>query len=547
MWPLVTQFFQWGDLVNPKRNMYLVLIIFLVITVYYIQKLPIIGFMIESFPFISSFLYPEGQVTEHMQGQLTWWGITSFVLSLSTLLIAFVILMENRHPSKTIAWLIVLILFPILGFFLYVLIGQNYRRKRRFKRKEAYTVGEIEDLMNMQLALVREEGYWEDKRLDEKKNLLRLTLHNSEAPFTTNNETEVLTNGEAKFEALKAALRLATDHIHLEYYIFRDDEISTEIQQILIEKALEGVEVRFIVDGVGSHSLSPRFVRAMEKAKIKFAVFYPVIFPFINKLNYRNHRKIVIIDGKVGFLGGINVGDEYLHKDPKLGFWRDTHLKIQGDAVYFLQIIFAKDWRFLTGEDIEDSRYFPSCCKEGDQLIQIASSGPDADWESILQVYFTAIISATKSIYITTPYLVPDESIFMALKTAAMSGVKVQIIVPAKPDHQLVFWASRAYYQELLDSGVRIFEYEKGFIHAKVLIVDDIVSSVGTANMDIRSFQLNFEINALIYDEGIAKRLLEDFHEDLKHCREIDPEIFSQRGIKQKFKESGAKLVSPLL
>jgi cardiolipin synthase len=277
--------------------------------------------------------------------------------------------------------------------------------------------------------------------------------------------------------------------------------------------------------------------------------FFPVILPFLNnKLNYRNHRKIVIIDGKIGFVGGLNIGDEYLGKDTRYGFWRDSHVRLEGESVYLLQNIFLKDWFFVTEENIEGDSYYPSLIEEpGEELIQIASSGPDSDWESIWQMYFSIIATAQEKIYITSPYFVPDDSISMALKTAALSGLDVRILLPSRPDHQTVFWASRSYFQELLEAGVRFYLYQPGFVHAKILLVDGVVASIGTANMDIRSFQHNFEVNAIIYNSNSVYKLEEDFINDLMDSKELTLKEYKRRPWHHRILESVARLLSPLL
>lgn len=378
------------------------------------------------------------------------------------------------------------------------------------------------------------------------KKLARLLLNNADAPLTLNNRSEVLTNGQKTFRALFSALEKAKDHIHLEYYIFHNDAIGRDILNLLMRKAGEGVKVRVLVDGLGSRSLEKRFGE-LRKAGVDTAGFYPVRFPFFSRrLNLRNHRKIVVIDGLVGFLGGLNVGDEYLSRK-KIGFWRDTFLKLEGDSVHFLQMVFLNDWNVATQEDVNGPLYYPQPLQLGSQLTQIAATGPDSDWGSMLQIFFVALTSAEKTIYIETPYFIPDEGSVMALKTAALSGLDVRIILMGVPDHKITYWASLSYVEELLESGVRIYRYTKGILHAKVLILDSEIGVVGSTNFDLRSFSLNFEISAFIYNRKFAQRLEQDFQQDLADSEELIMEKYKLRPLSNRIKESSARLFSPLL
>ncbi|GAB7387232.1 cardiolipin synthase [Bacillaceae bacterium] len=473
--------------------------------------------------------------------------VLGWLFTLSSILIGIVIVLENRNPTKTLAWLIVLTFLPGLGFILYIFLGRNYRKRRRFRDKESVDMSETGWAVERQMNLLN--GHFISEEARAKRRLIRLLVNNANSPFTLNNRAKILTNGDETFAEILVALSSAKHHIHMEYYILKDDEIGRKIQRILIEKVKQGVEVRVIYDAVGSWRLGKAYVRQLREAGVQIQAFHPVAFPLLNrKVNYRNHRKIVVVDGKIGFLGGLNVGDEYLGKSKRFGFWRDTHLKLEGDAVYMLQTIFLYDWHFVCGEKAYfDPVYFPAHDDYGNLLIQIAASGPDSDWESIMQAYFSAIASAEERIYITSPYFVPDDSITMALKTAALSGIDVRLLLPARPDHYLVYWATMSYLEDLLEAGVRVYLYEKGFIHAKILLVDGILASIGTANMDLRSFHLNFEVNALIYDRQAVARLEKDFFDDLQESRELVYEEYINRPLLRKLKESGARLLSPML
>lgn len=470
------------------------------------------------------------------------------LLTIYSFFIAMVIFLESRNPSKTIAWLLILFIVPVIGFVLYIFLGQNIRKKYKFQKKKYGNFQPISDNVDMQKNLIKDLDIFKDEKSNVRNRLISLLLKNSDSPFTINNKVEVLTNGEMTFKSIIEELKKATDHIHLEYFIIRNDNISNEIKSILIEKARNGIEVRLIYDSVGCWKLSREYIQQLKKAGVSVYQFCPVFMPVLSRqLNYRNHRKIIVIDGKVGFLGGLNIGDEYLGYDPKLGFWRDTHLKIEGEGVYNLQNVFLMDWRFVSKEQISSKKYYPKLVHYGEELIQITSSGPDSDWKSIMQAYFTMISNAEERIWITSPYLVPGESINTALMVAALSGIDVRIIIPDRPDHILVYWASRGNVAALLKAGVKIYTYVEGFIHSKVLLVDGVAGSVGSANLDIRSLEINFEVNSFIYDEDVIKRLEYDFERDLENSKEISLEEHSKRGILAKFKESIGVLFSPLM
>lgn len=456
--------------------------------------------------------------------------------------------MENRNSTRTIAWLLVLIFLPGLGIFLYFYLGQNHRKKKTFikKRKEDYKV--LKRLLDTQINFTKKGSFFKENYNDLRSKLVPLLLNNGDAPITFNNDIKILNNGKITFDTMLKDIREAKSHIHIEYFIIKDSEIGEKFKKALIEKAKEGVKVRFIYDAVGCWKLSKKFKTDLIEAGVELKSFLPVILPFFqSRLNYRNHRKILVVDGKIGFTGGLNIGDEYLGKSPERGFWRDTHVKVEGEAVYILQSIFLKDWHFVSGEDIDGYKFFPKQNINGNKAVQIVSGGPDTYWESIHQGYFTAISGAVKNVYIVSPYLVPDESILMALKTSALRGLDVRLLLPGKPDHKTVFWASKSHFEELLEAGVRIFQYQKGFVHSKLFIVDDNIASVGTTNLDIRSLQLNFEVNAFIYDTGVSANLKKYFLEDLEDSKEVILSEYRKRGYGHKVKESIARLLSPIL
>jgi cardiolipin synthase len=377
---------------------------------------------------------------------------------------------------------------------------------------------------------------------------MQLILNNTSFPVTLYNDLKVLSGSEQIFSAMIEAMEAAQKHIHLETYILRSDEIGTRIIEILLQKASEGVDIRVIYDGLGSGNLGEGYLQSLRDAGVNIRPFFPVRLSFLhNRINYRNHRKILVVDDSTGFLGGVNIGDEYLGRDPQVGNWRDTHLRINGNAVCYLHHIFLQDWFFITREPSHDEFPCPLTNKPGNKLVQIAASGPDTHWEAIMQIYYYAIATAEKSIFLTSPYFIPNESILTSLKTAALGGVDVKILLPANPDHKILFYAAMSYLEELLEAGVEIYLYKKGFIHAKVLTIDGIVSSVGSANMDQRSFKLNFEVNALIYDEEITQRLEADFWDDLQDSEPIVLENFKERPLTRRIIESATRLLSPLL
>ena len=456
------------------------------------------------------------------------------------------IFFERRNPSTTWAWVVVLLFIPGLGSVLYMFLGQDLRKKKVFILKEEYDIAQI---AHRQQDLLNHFDKSHNSLIAQDMDLIHLHLNNSNSIFTHNNHVHVLNNGAEKFPVLLHKLREAKHHIHMEYYIIRNDAIGRQVRDILVEKAQQGVQVRLLYDGMGCLTLPKSFFTPLQKAGGEIAEFYPPFLPHINiRVNYRNHRKIIVIDGKTGFIGGLNLGDEYLGLSPKYGFWRDIHLLVEGDAVDGLQHYFLMDWQFASHKKFFTlQEYFPIKTMEGNTGVQIVSSGPDSKWAAIRQGYLKMIMKAEKSIYIETPYLIPDDSLAEALKVAALGGVDVKIIIPCKPDHPFVFWASLSYTGDLLEAGARVFTYMNGFLHSKLLIVDGRICSIGTANFDMRSFKLNFEINAFIYDPFIAKQLEETFNNDLIQSQERTIKWYQHRPLHMRFKESVSRLVSPLL
>lgn len=481
---------------------------------------------------------------------MDFWGIVIYALLVFYFLLViatvFTVLHERRDPVRALSWIAVIVLLPFAGMVLFVFFGQDYRKQKIFNRKEIKDLIQFEQLSYKQL---REIDTFSNPEVAANREIITLLLNNNKSLLTTNNRLEVLNDGSETFASLIDALRKAESFIHLEYYIFENDELGGRIADILKEKARSGVEVRFIYDDVGSWNLKRSFIRSLREAGVQVHCFMPVVFPWLtSKINYRNHRKIVVIDGKVGYTGGLNIADRYL-RGTKHGPWRDTHLKIEGTAVNMLQLTFLADWYFATGIQLKDKDKYLMVSDDsvGDTAVQIATSGPDSDWATIMQAYFAAITKATDHIYISTPYFMPGESLLTALKVAALSGIDVRIMLPSRSDSKIVYWASRSYITELLEAKIKVYLYNKGFNHSKIITIDNRFSSIGTANMDNRSFEDNFEVTAMIYDRDVTDRLESRFLADLDGCTRLTYRRWATRSRTDMFKESVARLFSPLL
>ncbi|MCK0124281.1 cardiolipin synthase [Gelidibacter sp. F2691] len=476
------------------------------------------------------------------------WVILISINYLLVILAAFTVLTKNINPTKTISYIIVLVFFPFFGLIVYYLFGQEYRKNKIFNRKHLLNQKLISDVSKRLKPDKQEITDLKNDLLDDKIKLVKL-LHSSEnAPLTTYNKVDIIKNGENKFKLLLKDLKTAQLHIHLEYYILRDDKIGLEIIDILCEKAKAGVKVRLSVDDVGS-SVSRKSKKRMEASGVEWFSFMPVLFPGLTgKMNYRNHRKIVIIDGQIGYIGGINVSDTYVNSEDSENYWRDTHLRIVGESVKSLQIHFLMNWEFVSRRKVEmEESFFPKeDCKDF-TAMQIAASGPDTDWANIMEVIFTAIVTAEKYVYLTTPYFIPNEQIITALQVASKSGVDVRLLIPKDSDTWTAKHATNSYIECLLEADIKIYRYCKGFIHAKTIVIDDVFSTVGTTNMDYRSFNINFEINAIIYNEAKSLELKSHFFEDLEDSEIIDQERWLNRPTIEKLKESYCRLWAPLL
>ena len=465
------------------------------------------------------------------------------LLYLYTLIsIISVLLLENRNPIKSIAWVLVLLFLPVLGMFFYLLFGQDYRKKKIISKKS------IRSVIDRPVALFDISKLNTDQFTDNQLNLIKLLYNNSEAAGFANNKIDILSDGRSTFESIFAAINQANDHIHIEFFIFDDDTISNQLREILIRKAREGVRVRMIYDYWGSFKLSKDYLKSLRDSGVYVRPFLPFRWRISrsNKINYRNHRKLLIIDGKIGYTGGLNIADRYIFGN-KLGNWRDTFIRFEGAAVLGLQLLFMIDWYFVDQKLIEGQEYFPEPQKFERNLVQIVNSGPDSDWAAILQGIVSAFSTATKYIYIHSPYFMPTDVIATCIQMAALSGVDVRLMIPVKSDSPFSDASTDSYLGQVLEAGVRVFRYKDGFLHSKAMVIDDFISIVGSCNLDERSFVQNFEANAFIYDKKTALNLKNLFLKDTENCEELTLDIWLSRNRRQKLKESFARLFSPLM
>lgn len=467
--------------------------------------------------------------------------IIAYVISiLSAISLIFI---ERKEPNTTWAWLLILFVLPGVGFIIYLIFGQNLSRQKIFREKKVIDEKKSKVLM---------EKFKEEKEKgtsSEFMELVRMNYTHSGALYTGGNSLTTFIDGEKKFEALINDIRDAKEFIHIEYYIFRMDNLGKTLIDELSKKVQDGVEVRFVVDAMGSKSIRNKDIKYIRSLGIKFHIFFPGILPYVNiRINFRNHRKIVVIDGEVGYVGGFNVGDEYVNKGDQFDYWRDTHIRITGKAVNELNKRFILDWDYASEGELKNyDKYFKLQEDSGNIGIQIVSSGPDHKEEYIKNAYMKIINNAKESVYIQTPYLVPDEPMKEALKIAALSGIDVRIMVPDKPDHFFMKWILSANMGELMEWGVKFYTYQKGFIHSKTIVSDGKVCSIGTANLDIRSFQLNFEINAIIYDDKFSKEQENIFIKDIEDCKLVTMDEYENRSRALKIKEALIRLVAPIL
>lgn len=452
------------------------------------------------------------------------------------------VLMDNKQPEKTMAWILVLCFMPIVGIIFYLFFGQNTRKEKVISERSMDLL-----MKRSMLEFAEQENLHIPRR---NRPLMKLfTNQNWALPFK-DNEVSIFTDGYEFVSTLLYNIGQAQDHIHLDTYIIEDDPLGNLVADALIDKTRQGVEVRLLYDDVGCWRVKDRFFNRMRAAGIQVHAFMPVRFPaFTGKVNYRNHRKLCVIDGKVGFIGGMNIALRYV-KGTARQTWRDTHLCIRGGAVYAIQRAFLVDWYFVSRTLVTDRRYYPPVDKTIDNncLTQIVTSSPVSPWPDIMQGYVRVLLQAHRYVYMESPYFLPTEPVLFAMRTAALAGVDVRLIVPRHGDAKLVEWASRSYLMEVIEAGVKVYLYEPGFNHSKILVSDDNLSSCGSTNIDFRSFENNFEANAFFFNEGMALRLKKVFLTDQAQSTLVDDvSYFIKRPFLQRLLESLVRLLSPLL
>ncbi len=465
---------------------------------------------------------------------LCYYLIVSFII--------FQIIIDNKKPEKSFAYIFLILLVPVVGILLYFLLGVHYQKNKYYSRKRHYNNVLLSKKTQRNKAL---------KNLPQlKKNKLpQLFYQNEQVNFTLDNEIEFLINGEKKFPALIKAIKKAKQNIHLEYYIINNDKISLQIIDLLCLKSKEGIIVRVIYDDVGS-AITKTSIKKLKAAGVEIYPYMPVFFSRLaHKANYRSHRKIAIIDNTIGFLGGINMSDRYINPNPQNLYWRDSHIKIIGEAVQDLQYIFISDWYFVSRQEIPHKALKPKePIKVDDSTAMCVMGSEYGDRnQSIMEAFFSMITNASKDILITTPYFLPNESILNAIKITSKSGVKIKLIIPKKPDIKTAYYASQTYLKELIECGVEVYYYTKGMIHAKTLVIDDYICTIGSTNMDYRSFNLNAEVNAFILDQEVAQTMTQQFEEDLNHCYQLNIQELTERPWHVKLICSIARLFAPVL
>jgi cardiolipin synthase len=481
---------------------------------------------------------------------MDWFYIIGAIYVAIVIAVCLRVIYETRSATKTMAYLLLILFIPVGGIIFYILFGINFWKTKLYSRKSLDDEKMLTRLKKEMEVYMKETISPLDLSVENNRELAVMVEKELRSPLTRRNKVKLLLNGEEKFPEVLEALSNAKHHIHIEYYIYEQDEIGKQIAELLIQKANEGIKVRFIYDDFGSPTIKKKTEERMKKAGIEIYPFQKVHFYLLaNRLNYRNHRKIIVIDGQIGFTGGINVSDKYINNGFHKLFWRDTHLRIDGPGVFYLQYLFLADWNFCSGKALAPEKFHfsvPADSKD-DCFLQVAASGPDSVQPSILFSLLQAIYLARKEILITTPYFIPGDSILQALRIAALSGLSVKLLVPGVADSKLVNAASKSYYEDLLCAGVDIYMYQKGFVHAKTLVADGNLSIIGTANMDLRSFELNFEVNVMLYDRKFSEQLRTVFFKDLEDAEKIDRDAWCQRPAYNQLPERIARLFSHVL
>lgn len=460
------------------------------------------------------------------------------IYTLTTAGIVLVVITDNRNPLKTVPWIIVLLLAPIVGIVFYFFFGQNLSKQRIISRRTRKRI-------TMQLQEAEHAGI--PDIIAEHRPLARLLESTMHAVPLYGSRITPYTDGASKIEALLADIAAAQHHIHIQYYIFCDDQTGSRLRNALVAKAREGVEVRILYDDVGCSRVKKSFFEGMRREGIEVYAFLHVKFPFFtSKVNYRNHRKIVIIDGRTGYIGGMNIADRYV-RGPGWGTWRDTHFRIEGSGTAGLQVSFLSDWSATTKQYIEGPQYFPAADCFTESILQVVPSGPFGQWRALLQADSLAIARARQRIWIQTPYFLPSDVLNTALQVAALAGIDVRLMLPARSDSKFIDLGTHSYLGDMLKAGVKIAFYTPGFLHSKLLVIDDSLSVIGSANMDFRSFEHNFEINAFVYDREFTARMAAIFEADLRACRPLTPAEWFRRPRGRRIGESFMRLFAPLL
>lgn len=475
--------------------------------------------------------------------------LTVLIHIINLLTITYTVFKEKRSPNNIIAWTLILYIAPFIGFVIFLLVGRKMNKSNMFGIKNSKI-----KVLEKHNKISKEKTKLQLESSNFKNIDMVMALENIDySPYRDDNEVCMYSDGKEFFDSLLKSLNKAKKSINIQFYIFKNDDIGTKILNILEEKAKDGVEVRLLYDSVGSRLLNRNILKKLKAVGGKTGEFFPSWLKFINiNMNFRNHRKIVVIDNKIGFVGGFNVGDEYLGKDKKFGYWRDTHIKFKGSAVKDLNLRFLADWRYATKEDIDLSEVLEvsdESIGEPNTGMQIVSSGPNlSDRYEIKLAYLKMIQKAKRYLYIQSPYLIIDKTVSDSLKLATASGIDVKIMIPGKGDHPFVYWANLVNAGELLEYGIKIYHYDKNaFLHAKTVVIDDEICSIGTANMDTRSYELNFEVNAFIYSKVISRQQREEFEKDMFKCEELTLEKYKNRSRTVKLKESISRLFSDVL
>lgn len=479
-----------------------------------------------------------------------WDVFSSNLLYINMLLAVVIVFFQRKDPQSIWTWLLILYFIPVIGFILYLLIGVDMHKQKMFKLKG------IEDRLNdiirlQEDSLINKELEKQAPEITEYSDLVLYNLEAGASVLSDDNDVTIFTDGNEKFNALIEDIEQAQEFIHIQYYIIKNDVLFNRIKDALVEKVKQGVEVRILFDSMGCRSVSKKYWKELQQQGIQTAEFFPAILRHLQlRINYRNHRKIVVIDNKVAYVGGFNIGKEYIGLDPKFGYWRDTHMRIEGTALLALEIRFLLDWNYASKQNLfTNAKYIETSAKsyKSGCEMQIISSGPDSRMKIIRDNYVRLIGKAKKSIYIQTPYFIPDDAMLTSLTLAVYSGIEVNIMIPCMPDHPFVYWATYSYIGDLVMAGAKCYTYNNGFLHAKGIIVDDKVFCYGTANMDIRSFALNFEVNAVVYSEKRATEMRKIFEKDLEHCTQITKDRYASRSLLIRVKEQVSRLLSPLL